>query len=118
MLGNADNAAFLVESASTPRQSQDGRQCPQFEERCVVYLPACSHASMLATSRSGAAALKIVNEKGILRVEPMDELHAVALIKKSLECQYKQEEIDRLARAPDFMPLAMAQATARISQRA
>lgn len=118
VLDNADDTAFLVEPPCTARQSQDESQLPQSGERCIDYLPACSHGSMLATSRSSDAALNFVAQKDIVKIGPMDDVHAVALIEKKLEGQYKQEETAELARALDFMPLAIAQAPAYIRQSA
>jgi hypothetical protein len=37
---------------------------------------------ILITSRSRAAALKMVEQSDIIAVEPMDEAHALALFKK------------------------------------
>ncbi|KAK5694971.1 hypothetical protein LTR17_024732 [Elasticomyces elasticus] len=118
ILDNADNAAFLVKPPPAHRPTQDESQRAEFGEPCIDYLPACSHGSLLATTRSGAAALKIVDQKSIVRVERMNEEHAVALIEKKLGGEYEREEVIRLARAVDFMPLAMTQAAAYIRQRA
>lgn len=118
VLDNADNVSFLVEPPHAARQTQDGSDSAQSGERCIDYLPQCSHGSMIVTSRSSAAALKIVDQKGLISVGPMDEGHAVTLIEKKLEGRCHREEVLGLARAVDLIPLAMAQAAAYIRQRA
>ncbi|KAK3613682.1 hypothetical protein LTR22_028055, partial [Elasticomyces elasticus] len=118
ILEKAGNAAFLIETLPADRPTQDKSQRAEFGQRYLDYLPACSHGSLLATTRSGAATSKMVDQKSIIKVEPINEEHAVALIEKKLGSDYEREEVIRLARAVDFMPLAMTQAAAYIRQRA
>jgi hypothetical protein len=62
--------------------------------------------------------LELVEQRDIITVEPMDEMHALALFKKKLGAQEDLNDIAELAAALEFMPLAIAQAAAYISQRA
>jgi hypothetical protein len=48
----------------------------------------------------------------------MDEMHALALFEKKLGKQDKSQDVAELAAALEYMPLAIAQAAAYISQRA
>jgi tetratricopeptide (TPR) repeat protein len=82
------------------------------------YLPQSQNGSILITSRSREAALKLVEESDIIAVEPMDEAHALALFEKKLGKQGESQDVAELAAVLEFMPLAIVQAAAYISQRA
>jgi hypothetical protein len=81
-------------------------------------VPQSQNGSILITSRSREAALKLIEPSDIITVEPMDEAHALALFKKKLGKQGESQDVAELAAALEFMPLAIAQAAAYISQRA
>jgi tetratricopeptide (TPR) repeat protein len=57
-----------------------------------------------------------VDRKSIITVEPMDVEQAVQLLRKKLDCEHTNEEALELTKALDFMPLAINQAAAYISQ--
>lgn len=70
------------------------------------------------------AALQLVEENSIIKVEPMETSHAVALLEKKLGTQgdgddngNNRDKIE-LVSALEFMPLGITQAGAYISQRA
>ncbi|KAK5451874.1 hypothetical protein LTS15_007597 [Exophiala xenobiotica] len=125
ILDNVDDAGFLVGSQSTGEEGHtqgldDGSARPLRE-----YIPHCPHGSVLITTRSRSAALKLVEEGDSILVEPMDEVHATALLKKKLEnveeklgIKFPDEDVADLAATLEFMPLAIVQAAAYISERA
>ncbi|KAM0724011.1 hypothetical protein Q7P37_001002 [Cladosporium fusiforme] len=115
ILDNADDVRFLLEPPPTIGQTESQSQRPG--ERCLDYLPECSHGSLLVTTRSSDAALNMVEHRNIVSVDLMDEEHALSLLDKKLGGGYDQDEIVELARELDRMPLAMAQAAAYIKQR-
>jgi hypothetical protein len=80
-------------------------------------VPVYDYGSTLFTTRSQAAALKMVEQNCIVGVGPMEKEHALALLKKKLGGLHNQEEIVRLVDEMDFMPLATVQAAAYIRQR-
>ena len=82
------------------------------------YVPQSQNGSILITSRSKDAALKLVEERDIISVEPMDGAHALALFEKKLGEQNDSKETAELAATLEYMPLAIVQAAAYISQRA
>ncbi|KAK0800963.1 hypothetical protein LTR02_009219 [Friedmanniomyces endolithicus] len=102
VLDNADDAGFLVE-----RDSRTGRTL-------FGYLPTVEHGTVLITSRSNAAAARLVDRRDMIDVHPMDEEHALTLLGKKLGQQADRNDLLALASALDFMPLAIAQATAYI----
>lgn len=87
-------------------------------ERCIDYLRPCNHGSVLLTTRTQHVALKVVDYKDIVTVNPMEREHALALLEKKLGKEYTSEEVNRLAVELDFIPLAMVQAASFIMRRA
>ena len=83
----------------------------------MAYLPQSQNGSILMTMRSRQVASNLVEQSDIIAVEPMDEAHALALFKKKIGKQDKSEDIIELATALEFIPLAIVQAAAYISQR-
>ncbi|GAB7334635.1 hypothetical protein MBLNU13_g06596t2 [Cladosporium sp. NU13] len=118
VLDNADDDSFLLETPTTLRSGEGKTQHHGFRERRLDYLPVCDHGSMLITTRSRAAGLRMVEQNCIVGVGPMQKEHALTLMERKLGGLYNQEEVVRLAGELDFMPLAMVQAAAYIRQRA
>ncbi|CZR51282.1 related to kinesin light chain [Phialocephala subalpina] len=108
VLDNADDARWLLET----HMSHERSARPLWE-----YLPQSQHGSVLVTTRSRSVALKLVEERDIVAVEPMDEAHAVALFERKLSTKSDREYIVELVAALEFMPLAVVQAAAYINQR-
>ncbi|KAF3389783.1 Nephrocystin-3 [Talaromyces pinophilus] len=118
VLDNVDDAHFLIDrpdSTQAQASHENGGADPPLRE----YLPQSPNGSILITSRSREAALKLVDQRDIIVVEPMDEAHARVLFNKKLgkqdEKQDKDQDITELAAALEFIPLAMVQAAAYIS---
>ncbi|RAR04073.1 TPR-like protein [Stemphylium lycopersici] len=110
VLDNVDDARFLVEKPAT--------QLKTASQPLREFLPHCERGSILVTARNKEAALKLVEPRDIVGVEPMDEAQALALFKKKLEAHEDNSNISELAAALEYMPLAIVQAAAYISQRA
>jgi tetratricopeptide (TPR) repeat protein len=107
---NVDDARFLLNVQ------------PDIQGQAAVrplreYLPHCEHGSILVTTRNVEAALRLVEKRDIIAVEPMDQANAVTLFEKKLDIQEDRGEIVKLATALEYMPLAIVQAAAYISQR-
>ena len=118
ILDNADDASFLIKNRSV---SQDGRVDGIIDDSVrplISYLPQCPNGSILITARSQDVALKLVEQRDIIMVEPMNLADALALLEKKLGGYKSTEEATQLAVALEFMPLAIVQAAAYISQRA
>jgi hypothetical protein len=84
----------------------------------LAYLPQSQNGSILMTTRSMEVALRLVEQNDIIKIEPMDEEHAVMLFEKKLGKQGDSKDIAELALALEFIPLAIVQAAAHLSQRA
>jgi tetratricopeptide (TPR) repeat protein len=122
ILDNVDDVGFLLEPRSgghdKPMTSSDGKS----SQPLVTFIPRCQNGSVLITTRSRNAALQLVEQRDMIIVEPMEKEDALALLQKKLWQQDSGneeviEEVIELAAALEFMPLAMVQAAAYISQR-
>jgi hypothetical protein len=105
ILENVDDASFLIAARSTILRP------------LVSYLPQCPNGSILITIRSRNVALKLVEPRDIITIEPMSRVDALALFKKKLGGYDSGEDAVELASALEFIPLAIVQAAAYISQR-
>ena len=118
ILDNFDDAGFLLEAQSTSHNRQleglDGGN----SRPLVSYLPQCQNGSILITTRSRNAALKLAEQRDIIGVEPMNRTDALALFEKKLGKHVNSDNVTELATELEFMPLAIVQAAAYISQRA
>jgi hypothetical protein len=121
VLDNVDDARFLL-SGQAKGDGQDQGQVPTsaqtIRKPLREYLPSCERGSILVTTRNKEAARKLVEQRDIISVEPMDEAQALALFKKKLGAQGESGDVAVLAAALEHMPLAIVQAAAYISQRA
>jgi hypothetical protein len=110
VLDNVDDARFLLDR---PDANPKAVSRPLRE-----YLPYCEHGSILVTTRNKEAALKLVEQRNVITVEPMDKAGAVVLFEKKLGTQGDSREVAELAAALEYMPLAIVQSAAYILQRA
>ena len=117
VLDNVDDAGFLF---NTSVSGQGGAADSSSTVRSMrEYLPQSESGSILITTRSKEAALKLVDQRNIISVEPMNEADALVLFQKKLGAQEDSDnDIAELAAELEFMPLAIVQAAAYISQRA
>ncbi|PQE31720.1 hypothetical protein CJF32_00001045 [Rutstroemia sp. NJR-2017a WRK4] len=116
ILDNVDDAGFLIQAQSTSDTGQTNSMGSG--KPLVAYLPQCSNGSILITTRSKSAALKLVEQRDIITVDPMGEVGALGLLEKKLgRCNESNDAIE-LVTALEFMPLAIVQAAAYICQRA
>ena len=120
VLDNVDDARFLFDvPASGNGQGQGQINNTQIIRKPLrEYLPHCERGFILVTTRNEEAALKLVERRDIVRVEPMDEAEGLALFEKKLGPQSINSDVAELAAALEYMPLAIVQAAAYILQRA
>ena len=112
-----DDASFLVKVGSTSQDKQSSSL--DSAKPLISYLPQCSNGSYLVTSRSKSSALQLVEMRNIITIPTMNDAEAILLFKNKLvnygdvDCHDAAELVAEL----EFMPLAIVQATAYISQR-
>lgn len=116
IVDNVDDARFLLDPPVNGRGQPTNSEVAPKPLR--EYLPHCQSGSILITTRNKEAGLKLVEQRDIITIEPMDEAHALALFEKKLGQQGDSSDVAKLAAALEFMPLAIVQAAAYISQRA
>jgi hypothetical protein len=118
ILDNADDLSVFFNSAKGRQPSEvDGSL--QEAEYLADFLPQSQNGSILITSRDRDTALRLTgNYTDVIRVEPMDKLHALALLQKKLDSSPDEEDALKLLQNLDYIPLAITQAAAYIKQRA
>jgi tetratricopeptide (TPR) repeat protein len=90
----------------------------QVAQRLSDFLPQSPNGSILITSRSRDAAYKLTGkDSDIIEVKPMDKDQSITLLKKKLPGNLDRNEGVELVHSLDYMPLAITQAAAYISQR-
>ncbi|KAF2805782.1 putative kinesin [Mytilinidion resinicola] len=118
VLDNADDAAALSIPASNDQKTQASGGDGAYPRYFSSYLPQSKNGSVLVTSRTRSVALRLVEESDIIPIEPMDNAGAQTLLQKKLGEEVDKGSTAELAKAVEFMPLALVQAAAYIRQRA
>ncbi|KFA52616.1 hypothetical protein S40293_10166 [Stachybotrys chartarum IBT 40293] len=126
ILDNLDNASFLTSPSGGSGVGSGGSESKAGEAEntglrpLLSYIPHCQHGSILVTSRNRSAALELVEEADIVEVEPMNVKDAVTLFEKKVHRPISNdafELVTTLVASLEYMPLAIVQAAAYISQR-
>ncbi|KAF6833296.1 hypothetical protein CPLU01_05647 [Colletotrichum plurivorum] len=77
------------------------------------FLPDCSHGSMLVRTRNEEAGLKLVPGRSPIEVEMMDDAESAPLVRAMVgDVGATDDKIPLLSRRLDYLPLALAQASA------
>ena len=100
-----DNGAvtcFLVEALTTSQEVHASATPPLSR-----YLPPSHNGSIFVTTRTREVASKLAEESNIIAVEPIGEVHAVALLGRKQETMKDSNGIAKLAPALELMPLAL-----------
>ncbi|KAJ5716945.1 hypothetical protein N7488_002591 [Penicillium malachiteum] len=114
ILDNVDDDWFISEHRPTRQQGQANHPTqPLFE-----YIPRSPNGCVIVTSRASEVAMKIVDRKDLLMVEPMARSEALELMQKKLEIPKVTDEVSQLVEELEFIPLAITQAAAFITARA
>ena len=79
ILDNVDETHFLPEAANAAWGGQGVGGEGKARQPMSAYLPVNPNGAILVSSRSRSVALKLVEEKEIIIVEPMTQPHALAL---------------------------------------
>ncbi|KFA56252.1 hypothetical protein S40293_00202 [Stachybotrys chartarum IBT 40293] len=123
ILDNLDNASFLTSLNGRSGDGNDSQagEADNIKSRPLLsYIPHCQHGSILVTSRNRSAALELVEDTDIVEIEPMNVRDAVTLFEKKFHRPISDdafELITTLVASLEYMPLAIVQAAAYISQR-
>jgi len=114
---NANDAAAVTLPASNGLKTQ-ASSGDAARPRFLSYLPQSKNGLVLVTSRTRSVAVQLVEEGDIFSSKPMDEASGQGLLQTKLGEEVGEDRTAELARALEFMPLALVQAAACIRQRA
>jgi hypothetical protein len=117
ILDNVDDASFLVDARRTGQDGQTSSIKSGNPRSLLSYLPQCPHRSILIITRSADEALKLVEPRDIIIVEPMSIQDALALFKNKLGDDNSSDDNNvatELLVALELMPLAIVQAATYI----
>ncbi|CAG8306664.1 unnamed protein product [Penicillium salamii] len=117
ILDNVDDDGFLRQSSATDQQSLKLGQTNASTKPILEYLPRNPNGSIMITSRNKEVALRIVDHRDIIKVEPMEKLEAIELLQRKAELPAETPDILELVEELDFMPLAIIQAAGYIVHR-
>lgn len=117
VLDNIDDVDFLFDTPSAIQARQQGVVDISNPRPIINYLPRSENGSILITTRNKRSALRLVAEGDIIEIKPMDKKGASTLLQKKLPMPDDNEAIAELVAALEFLPLAIVQAAAYMSQR-
>jgi hypothetical protein len=112
-----DDAGFLVEAPGADQDRHTNSRGNEGARPLVEYLPQCPNRSVLVTTRSKNVALKVVEPHDIITVEPMNRPDGLALFEKKPAWHHDGKDVEELTAVLEYLPLAIVQAAAYISQR-
>lgn len=102
VLDDLEDAGLLLKPLSTNKRDE-------WKWR-IDYFPVCSHGSVVITTRNIGAATRLVQDSEVVKVGPMDEVHARLLLEKELD-QQPTDEKDLTALAKRLRILALGSGT-------
>ncbi|CAG8394251.1 unnamed protein product [Penicillium salamii] len=80
ILDNVDDDGFLRQTSATGQQILKVGQTNASTKPLLEYLPRSPNGSIMITSRSQKVALRIVDHRDVIKVEPMEKLVAIELL--------------------------------------
>ncbi|XTI90760.1 hypothetical protein V2W45_1411366 [Cenococcum geophilum] len=107
IIDNADDLGVF----SRPSERRKGRKDDGSSNAAAAlleFLPQSPNGSILITSRSRDVAFRLTGSYAdIIRVYPMDQARALALLRNKLKGSLKQDDAVALVEALNYMPLAI-----------
>ncbi|KAJ5372537.1 Tetratricopeptide-like helical [Penicillium concentricum] len=117
ILDNVDDDQ-LLRSFTAPEKGDSTRSQTNAAKPLLEYIPRSPNGYVIITSRSREVALKMVDHKGLIEVEPMENSESLELLRRTLELPTENQACQQLVNALEFMPLAIVQAASYIRNRA
>jgi Tetratricopeptide repeat len=117
ILDNLDDDAVLsIPQAAVPRAQPSDKE-DQLRRPLSAYLPQSQNGVILITTRTRSVAMKLVEPRDVIVVDPMTDMDAITLLKKKLDVPTDNGDLRELACILEYMPLAIVQASAYIQQK-
>ncbi|KAJ5973175.1 hypothetical protein N7481_010385 [Penicillium waksmanii] len=117
ILDNVDDDKLLCSFSSADTVDPTASTWTASAKPLLEYIPRSQHGSIIITSRSREIALKVVSDKNIIEVQPMEESEALELLQRTLRQPSESSECQHLVNALEFTPLAIVQAASCIRNR-
>ncbi|KAF7718607.1 Uncharacterized protein PECH_006337 [Penicillium ucsense] len=92
ILDNADDDKFLCSPLAAGKGSLTKQPLNASTKPLLEYIPRCRNGSLIITSRSRKAALRMVKEKDVIDVNPMAKSEALELLQKTLDQPEESQE--------------------------
>lgn len=121
IIDNADDDQIFLKSEAASTESQEPSGRAKSSQPLSRFLPQTDNGRILMTTRYRDVALKFVEDRDIITIEPMNESDALELLEKGIEGLTDRDSDGirkELVAALEYMPLAIAQAAAYILRRA
>ncbi|OCK81827.1 TPR-like protein [Lepidopterella palustris CBS 459.81] len=121
IVDNADDPSVFFPQESRDASGDASSSSGPLAEPLSVFLPQSPNGSILVTSRNQELVHRLMESASdIIKVEPMDQGHALALFQRKLRVgtSFDAHDAVELVKMLDYMPLAITQAAAYVSQRA
>ena len=121
IIDNADDDQIFLKSGDASQERQASGPQDQISQPLSWYLPQTHNGRILMTTRYRDVALKLVEHRDIITIEPMDESDALELLEKKIEGLTDRDSDGtrkKLVAALEYMPLAIVQAASYIYHRA
>ena len=118
ILDNADDVSIFFNVRNRRKETPLGNSGGTTAPLLAAYLPESPNGSILVTTRDEDTAYRLTGgDRDIVRIKPMEEGHAFALLRKKLGDEIDKDAATELGAALGFIPLAITQAAAYIRQR-
>ena len=118
ILDNADDHQFLCSLPAAGTRAPTKGLTDALTKPPLEYVPRSRNGSIIITSRSREAVLKIVARKDLIKVKPMEKSEALELLQRKLAQTKEIPGGEELVKELEFMPLAIVQAVSYIRTRA
>ncbi|KAI2669310.1 hypothetical protein LCP963914a_9955 [Penicillium roqueforti] len=117
ILDNVDDDRFLYSFQAAQKEDSSRDPTNTSTKPLLEYVPRGRNGSMIITSRTREVALKLVDRKNLVEVEPMESSEALELLQRKLPQAGDGEESQKLVDTLELMPLAIVQAASYIQNR-
>jgi tetratricopeptide (TPR) repeat protein len=117
VLDNLDDNTVLSTPQADALRAQSGNGDGQLRRPLSAYLPQSENGTILITTRTRSVAIKLVEPRDVIPVDPMIDVDAIMLLKNKLDAPADDDDLHELARILEYMPLAIVQAAAYIQQK-
>lgn len=118
ILDNADDPS-VFEHSHNKELGVKTKSLYNSPQSLYAFVPQTRNGFILVTSRNKTVARSLTGDnKGVLTVEPMVRQEAWVLLQNKLAPDWDAEDVAELAQALDYIPLALTQAAAFISENA